>query len=99
MGKTVLKELGWSEEAVARAVGCSRPTYHKYTQGGGGLTLEQRYKLESLEELAAEYRQFQQEAVDKHIFELVHKPAYHTLSQIHFSDATPSKPNTKEEKI
>lgn len=83
MNKT-LQQLGWSQERVAYAIGITRPTYKKYLTDKNGLTLEQSYKLKTLEELQITYKVFEREAMSQYIFERIWKQAYKELSESKF---------------
>ena len=83
MDKTIhsFKALGWSQDSVARVIGCTRPAYKRWLNDATGLTLEQEAKLNVLFEMQVIYGVFVQDAIRRYAYEEVWVPAYRNLSE------------------
>lgn len=88
-----LKELGWSEDNIARIVGSTRPTLHKHLSGHKCLSEAQAKILEEMEKAQTPYSDFMRSAFNVYARSQFISKAYRALADSMELAPTPTSHN------
>lgn len=78
-----LKDRGWSDDSIARAIGSTRPAVHNFLLENKAerLNREQFTRLDVLVHSHGTYKEFVDKALKLYSWETVYRPAYEHLAQ------------------